>query len=252
MRCIVWNTRNVTCKTVYKSGDDCCLYDICAPPNQSDIRVMGGMSGSKAEPCATDVHLRSTDGDGTFNWRWCVDLELPAPQQLSTFKLQLWNVNIMPDDCLAEAAIPLWAFFELARRNAQKLLDQDPDIEKKDPSQLITRIPRQWISLRHPYNSDHGDVEISIEVMPKSITTLAQFIAAPGPNCYDEKQNSPENVLTPPVRPESFPWWRLDKQIWFRIKYCFKKFWWLWILIVLIGLFIVVGIPILQLYVLKK
>lgn len=242
----------MTCKTIYKSDGDCCLYDVCAPPNQSDIRVVGGMSGSKAEPCCTDVHLRSTDGEAHFNWRWQLDVELPAPQQLCNFKVQLWNVNVLPDDCLAEAVIPLWSFFELARRNTAALLDKDPDLEKKDPSQLITRIPKQWISLRHPFNSDHGDVELSIEVLPKSITTLDQYKALPGPQCYDEKQNAPEYVLAEPIRPESFPWWRLDKQIWFRMKYCFKKFWWFWLLVVLVGLFVVIGVPILQIYVFKK
>ena len=96
MRVILWNCRKVTMKKIYKTEDDgfgCCncCYDLCAPPNQSDIKLIAGMSGSKQAPQATDTHLRSTDGDGMFNYRCVFDLELPSPKMLCNLKVQVWN-----------------------------------------------------------------------------------------------------------------------------------------------------------------
>ena len=95
MRVILWNCRKVTMKKIYKTegaGGCCsCCYDLCAPPNQSDIKLIAGMSGSKQAPQATDTHLRSTDGDGMFNYRCVFDLDLPSPKMLCNLKVQVWN-----------------------------------------------------------------------------------------------------------------------------------------------------------------
>jgi hypothetical protein len=91
MRVILWNCRKVTMKKIYKKDGDCCCYELCAPPNQSDIKLIAGMSGSKQAPQATDTHPRSIDGDGMFNFRCVFDLELPSPKMLCNLKVQVWN-----------------------------------------------------------------------------------------------------------------------------------------------------------------
>jgi len=226
LRVILWNAKNVTLKKIYKDGSegccggccDCCV-DICSPPNQSDIKLIAGMSGSKQPPQATDTHPRSIDGTGNFNWRCVFDVELPSPKMLSNLKLQVWNINWNPDDCLAEAVIPLWGFFELARRQYEK-----------DPSCAdgrVARIPRQWVKLTHPQNSDVGDVEVEVELLPKDVAATSEYKAAAGEEGFKEQKNSRSHTLSPPNRPDdSFPWYRLDLQLIWRCKYAWRKIRW--------------------------
>jgi hypothetical protein len=242
MRVILWNAKNVTAKKIYKHEGDCCCTDICAPPNQSDIKLVAGMSGSKQKPQPTDTHPRSIDGTGNWSWRCVFDVELPSPQMLCNLKVQVWNsqakrntaneqqqravwqhclrtaafdsftlltvvflcvcvclcvcflpvlcvVNWNPDDCIAEAVIPLWGFFELARRTH----DDDPtNIDK-----AVARIPRQWVHLTHPQNSDVGDVEIEVQLLPKELAGTAEFKAAAGEDGFDPLKNSGSQLLAP-------------------------------------------------------
>jgi len=133
--------------------------------------------------------------------------------------LSLCVVNWNPDDCIAEAVIPLWGFFELARRTH----DADPtNIDK-----AVARIPRQWVHLTHPQNSDVGDVEIEVQLLPKELAGTAEFKAAAGEDGFDPLKNSGSQLLAPPNRPDdSFPWYRIDLQILWRCKYIFRKIRW--------------------------
>ncbi len=85
-----------------------------------------------------------------FNWRTKHDIDLPAPEAYCNFKVQVWNVNWKPDDCIAEAVIPLAGFMEFSRRKFEKAKDE----RKIDREQYITRIPRQYVHMQHPFNSD--------------------------------------------------------------------------------------------------
>ena len=84
----------------------CCVCDrYCAPPNQSDIQLRTGLP--KATMSKTDTHVRAIEGEGMFNWRTCHEVALPCPEPLAQFKIQIWNVNWRPDDCIAEAVYVL-------------------------------------------------------------------------------------------------------------------------------------------------
>ena len=111
-----------------------------------------------------------------------------------------------PDDCIAEAIIPLWGFFELARRQLEA--------EKDNPDRWIRTIPRQWVHLTHPQNTDVGDVEVEIELLPKDMALKETYKAAKGEDGFKPEENGAHYVLAPPNRPDdSFPWYRLDKQV---------------------------------------
>lgn len=78
--------------------------------------------------------------------------------------------------------------------------------------------------MRHPLNSDKGDVEISVELLPKDISLKGEYKAAAGEEAFLPEKNSASELLSPPNRPDSsFPWYRLDLQLLWRCKYCWKK-----------------------------
>jgi len=137
----------------------------------------------------------------------------------SSFSYLCPPVNWNPDDCLAEAIIPLWGFFEVARRELEK---EPGNVDKQ-----VRRIPRQWVHMTHPQNSDQGEVEIEIELLPMEIADAGEFKAAKGFDGFKAQLNGPSRVLAPPNRPDdSFPWYRLDLQILWRCKYIWKKARW--------------------------
>ncbi len=247
MRVILYRTRHVTPKKIYHGEDECCCCEICLPPNQSDVSLVCGLAGAKQEPSSTDVHVRCIDGEALFNWRTIHNIELPAPEPYCNLKVQIWNINWKPDDCIAEAVIPLWGFTEFARRRYESEQNADEKALAPKDRQKAWLIDKQWIKLVHPQNDDKGEVELAIELVPKVHTTDAELRAAAGPDGWTIMKNSSTRVIEAPVRPpSSFPWYRLDLQILWRISYCWKKTRWyvLGLMILIIG--VIVGAYFLQ------
>jgi len=131
--------------------------------------------------------------------------------------------------------IPLWGFFELARRQH----NAHPD----DPAHRVAVIPRQWVHCTHPQNSDVADLEVSVELMPKELASSMEFKAAAGEEGFKPELNSATELLEPPNRPDdSFPWYRIDLQIWWRCKYCFRKIRWYLLAMLLIAIAAIAGL----------
>ncbi|XP_012735941.2 myoferlin [Fundulus heteroclitus] len=84
LRAIVWNTTDVTLDETSITGE-----------NMSDIYVKGWMPGMEEDKQKTDVHYRSLDGDGNFNWRFIFGFEyLPAEQLcVASRKEHFWNLD---------------------------------------------------------------------------------------------------------------------------------------------------------------
>ena len=71
LRIVVWNTTDVILEEESITGE-----------KMSDIYVKGWISGID-EKQETDVHYRSLDGDGNFNWRFVFPFEyVPAEETL--------------------------------------------------------------------------------------------------------------------------------------------------------------------------
>ncbi|XP_030626227.1 myoferlin [Chanos chanos] len=84
LRAIIWNTTEVILDETSITGE-----------NMSDIYVKGWMAGMEENKQKTDVHYRSLDGDGNFNWRYVFDFDyLPAEQLcLVSRKEHFWSLD---------------------------------------------------------------------------------------------------------------------------------------------------------------
>lgn len=85
MRCIVWNTSEVPC-------DD---NDVLTGEKMSDIYIKGWIQGLDEDIQSTDIHYRSMDGDGNFNWRFVFDFNyLPAEESVVINKKEhFWSLD---------------------------------------------------------------------------------------------------------------------------------------------------------------
>uniref|UniRef100_A0A8C7IE10 Myoferlin n=1 Tax=Oncorhynchus kisutch TaxID=8019 RepID=A0A8C7IE10_ONCKI len=84
LRAVVWNTSDVILDETSITGE-----------RMSDIYVKGWMPGMEEDKQKTDVHYRSLDGDGNFNWRFVFGFEyLPAEQLcLVSKKEHFWSLD---------------------------------------------------------------------------------------------------------------------------------------------------------------
>ncbi|KAM6997545.1 myoferlin [Tautogolabrus adspersus] len=84
LRAIIWNTTDVILDETSITGE-----------NMSDIYVKGWMPGMEEDKQKTDVHYRSLDGDGNFNWRFIFGFEYLPAEQLSVVsrKEHIWNLD---------------------------------------------------------------------------------------------------------------------------------------------------------------
>ncbi|KAK2963825.1 putative Dysferlin protein [Blattamonas nauphoetae] len=156
--------------------------------DKSDIFVSGRMELQK-ERQETDVHWRSTNGEGNFNWRMVFRVQLPI--RVPRLKLQIWDKDILtPNDSIAEAVLNLNGVM----KKAYKTKADQP-------------IPRQWLTMRHPmFEGPQGVLELQLDLVNEK-----HFRAIPVGLGQDEPNQNP--FLDPPNRPEtSFPPWRVDKQ----------------------------------------
>ena len=98
-----------------------------------------------------------------------------------------------------------------------------------------------------------GEVEMEMELLPLEVAQKPSYFAAVGKEGWlkDSNKNGPGRVIPQVVRPEtSFPWYRLDKQICFRIKYCCKRARGPIIISILSSLLVAIAIVLIKQYVL--
>lgn len=80
----MWNTAEVPCDDVSLTGE-----------LMSDIYVKGWIQGLENDKQSTDIHYRSMDGDGNFNWRFVYDFEyLPSEENIFIKKKDhIWSLD---------------------------------------------------------------------------------------------------------------------------------------------------------------
>lgn len=108
VRVIVYKARNVT------PGD---FTDL------SDLMVKVWLQNKDEKAQTTDVHWRAKNGKASFNWRMKFDLELPIDQDNEADRgdlhFQMWDKDILYDDCLAEAVRDLTPYLKEVYKTKQ-------------------------------------------------------------------------------------------------------------------------------------
>ena len=99
MRCVVWNTSEVPLQEVSITGD-----------RMSDIYVTGWLQGLDSDRQKTDVHYRSMDGEGNFNWRFTFDFDyIPTEQNLVVKKKEhFWSLDETESKQPAVFTVQIW------------------------------------------------------------------------------------------------------------------------------------------------
>ncbi|NWV57327.1 MYOF protein, partial [Daphoenositta chrysoptera] len=84
LRCVVWNVRDTDLADTNLLGQ-----------HMSDIYVSGWLDGLAEQRQQTDIHYRSRDGRGAFNWRFVFPFEFLAAENLCAIrhKEHVWSLD---------------------------------------------------------------------------------------------------------------------------------------------------------------
>ncbi|TGZ59552.1 hypothetical protein CRM22_009033 [Opisthorchis felineus] len=248
LRVIVWNTEEVILQETSVTGE-----------KMSDIYVKGWLAGVD-ERQMTDVHYRSLDGEGNFNWRFVFPFfYLPAENtvvikrkehfwSLDTTErrvrpsliMQVWDNDLFSaDDFLGTLELNL-ANMPAPAKSARKCSLNMLQTVNRDVKTMnlfdCRRAKGYWPFM----NDESGEQEITGKIeMELELLTKAEAIARPAGIARDEPNENPH--LEPPKRPETSFFWLTSP--WKTFKYIvWKRFRWiiLGILIaILLGLLVV-------------
>ncbi|XP_055863087.1 myoferlin-like isoform X4 [Biomphalaria glabrata] len=225
LRAIVWNTKDVILEEESITGE-----------KMSDIYVQGWMGGID-EKQKTDVHYRSLDGEGNFNWRMIFPFEYQVAEQTMIVKkkehfwsldtteikttpkliTQIWdNDKFSKDDFIGHLELNLNAMPLPAKRSRNCNLKMLPDVGKD--VKLVSLFEMKKMRGFWPcYDDSTGTRQLTGKVeMELELLTEAQAEERPAGLGRDEPNMHPQ--LDPPKRPEtSFLWftspWKTFKYV---------------------------------------
>nr|XP_023498146.1 myoferlin isoform X1 [Equus caballus] len=219
LRVIIWNTKDVILDEKSITGEE-----------MSDIYVKGWIPGNEENKQKTDVHYRSLDGEGNFNWRFVFPFDyLPAEQLCIVAKkehfwsidqtefrvpprlvIQIWdNDKFSLDDYLGFLELDLHHTIIPAKSSEKCNLDMIPDLKAMNPLKAKTASLFEQKSMKGwwPCYAEKdgsrvmaGKVEMTLEVLNEK-----EADERPAGKGRDEPNMNPK--LDPPNRPEtSFLW----------------------------------------------
>ncbi|KAJ3607327.1 hypothetical protein NHX12_024379 [Muraenolepis orangiensis] len=253
LRVIVWNTTDVTLDETSITGE-----------HMSDIYVKGWMPGMEEEKQKTDVHYRSLDGDGCFNWRFIFNFDyLPAEElclvskkenfwslDKSEFRIppklivQIWdNDKFSLDDYLGVVELDLRSLVPPAKTPEKcglEMMDDGPDKKKSERAKSLfaQQSVRGWwpCSMERDGKKEMGGkVEMTLEIVSDDDAD-----EKPAGKARDEPNMNPR--LEPPNRPDtSFFWFTnpcktMKFIVWRRFRCLFISV----IILVILGLFLAI------------
>ncbi|KAG7492728.1 hypothetical protein MATL_G00017920 [Megalops atlanticus] len=253
LRAIIWNTTDVTLDETSITGE-----------HMSDIYVKGWMPGMEEDKQKTDVHYRSLDGDGNFNWRFVFGFDyLPAEQLCLISKkehfwsldktefrippklmVQIWdNDKFSLDDYLGALELDLHNLVPPAKTPEKCSLKMLPDVTGSPPAKgdlakslFAQKSVRGWWPCMIEQEGKKvlgGKVEMTLEVVSEK-----EMDERPAGKGRDEPNMNPK--LDPPKRPEtSFFWFTnpcktMKFIVWRRFKWLFIGF----LILILVLLFV--------------
>ncbi|XP_053730215.1 myoferlin isoform X1 [Synchiropus splendidus] len=240
LRAIIWNTSEVIMDETSITGE-----------SMSDIYVKGWMSGMEEDKQKTDVHYRSLDGDGNFNWRFIFGFDyLPAEQMCVVsrkehfwnldktefrippkFVVQIWdNDKFSLDDYLGSVELDLLNLIPPAKSSDKCSLKMLPGLTGSSPSRKLVpnslfsqKSVRGWWPCVMEQDGKHilgGKVEMTLEIVEEK-----EMEERPAGKGRDEPNMNPK--LDAPNRPDtSFLWFTnpcktMKFIVWRRFKWLF-------------------------------
>ncbi|XP_061078522.1 myoferlin-like isoform X1 [Conger conger] len=267
LRAVIWNTTDVTLDETSITGE-----------HMSDIYVKGWMAGMEEDKQKTDVHYRSLDGDGNFNWRFVFGFDFLPAEQLCLvskkehfwsldktefripprFTVQIWdNDKFSLDDYLGSLELDLHNLISPAKTPEKCSLKMLPDLGGVSPpkgdlskSLFAQKAVRGWwpCVIEKDGNKElGGKVEMTLEIVSEK-----EIDEKPAGKGRDEPNMNPK--LDPPNRPEtSFFWFTnpcktMKFIVWRRFKWVFIGL----LILILVLLFIAILLYSLPNYVAMK
>ncbi|CAL8096634.1 unnamed protein product [Calicophoron daubneyi] len=247
LRIVVWNTFNVVLQESNIFGE-----------RMSDIYVKGWLSGVE-ERQKTDVHYRSLNGEGNFNWRFVFPFKyLPAENVIVVKKkehfwsldktetrirplliMQVWDNDLFsPDDFLGTLELNLGNMVAPAKLEKSCTVNMVQSVGKDQKMVNMFDAKRQKGFWPFANEKDGKTVLTGKLEMEMEIVTKAEEALRPAGRAREDPNANPH--LDPPKRPEtSFLWitspWKTFKFIiWKRCKWVFIGI----IIAILLGLLI--------------
>lgn len=161
MRLVIWETENMKCMDV---------------EGTSDIYVTAYLDQKKKQ--STDVHYRSQNGIGSFNWRIVIPITLPKDRKMLT--LQVYDNDIFTsDDFICGGEIDLSSILKIPKDldvpiTFNKKYVDDVDIIEKDKYKNIEFMTKSddetetkfWVQC-YKNNQKEGRVLCSLEFLPQ-------------------------------------------------------------------------------------
>ncbi|XP_028332943.1 myoferlin-like isoform X2 [Gouania willdenowi] len=251
LRAVIWNTTEVTLDETSITGED-----------MSDIYVKGWMPGMEQDKQKTDVHYRSLDGDGNFNWRFVFGFEYLPTEQLclvskkehfwsldkTEFRIppklvvQIWdNDKFSLDDYLGTLEVDLRNLVAPAKTPEKCSLDMMDDVEigapykteKNTKSLFAQQSVRGWWPCsieKDGKKSLGGKVEMTLEIVSEAAAD-----ERPAGKGRDEPNMNP--TLDLPKRPDTSFFWFTNpcKTMKFIV---WKRFKWIFLLVIVLTIVI--------------
>ncbi|XP_047127416.1 myoferlin isoform X1 [Hydra vulgaris] len=248
LRVIIWNTADVPPNETSITGEE-----------MSDLYVKGWMEGYDNHKHKTDVHHRSLNGEGMFNWRMCFPFKYMIEEKVMvvekkehfwsldvtkqflppTLNLQVWDSDMFsPNDFIGNLEL------ELSKLPRPMKKAKDCKIEQLNGDFIDLFEAKQqkgwWIMIENQDDGtivEKGKIEMTLEIITEEEVELK-----PAGQGRNEPNLNPK--LDPPNRPEtSFlwitsPWKTLKFILWKRYKWLMIGILVFLILALFIGIFL--------------
>jgi len=218
VRVVIWNCTDIPFMDTSFTGEQ-----------MSDIYMKGWISGLENKKQKTDVHYRSLDGTGMFNWRFVFEIDyLPQERMVHVTKkehlwsldktvtkfapvlnIQAWDNDLFgPNEYISEISLPLCKMAKCCKFKRMCKIENVPDIQGNCKMDILSLFDQKLLKGWWPlYKQDKdgkkvqaGKLEMSVE-----ICTEEEHEEKPCAKARDEPNMNPK--LEKPKRPAtSFAW----------------------------------------------
>jgi len=248
LRVIIWNTAEVPPSETSITGEE-----------MSDLYLKGWMEGNEDEKQKTDVHYRSMDGEGMFNWRMVFPFKYMPEEKVMVVEkkehfwsldstkqtmpprvnMQVWDNDLFSaNDFIGNLELDL-SKLPRPKKEAKKCTLAQLDAEGEETIDLFeAKMSKGWWAMVEEAEDGTRNLKGKVE-MTLEIVTAEEAEAKPAGEAREEPNMNPK--LEEPNRPDtSFlwftsPWKTLKYIIWKNYKWYILGFF----LFLLLAIFIV-------------